>query len=218
MISDLTLRWIVTALFSVTIATYSYALVAQRLRPTNTVNHLLHVAMSVAMILMAWRAGIDFPTFGPIAFFVLAGVWFIYLAGRAARDGMINYYYAAAMAAMAWMYAVMNGSLLGQMRYSAGHAPPASMAMDSPGTDMSVSGMDTSAHQMSSTVTGPAWVTTVNWIVTMGFAVVTLYWACRYFAERRMNTKPWAARPASFEPITQAFTAAGTALMFGSLL
>lgn len=86
-ISDPTPRWIVTALFGVSIATYSYSVVAQRRRWTNTVTHLLHVAMSVAMILMAWRAGMDFPTFGPIAFFVLAGVWFICLAGRITRSG-----------------------------------------------------------------------------------------------------------------------------------
>jgi hypothetical protein len=184
--SDLALRLVVTALFGVGIATYAYALVAQRRRWTSTVNHLLHVAMSLAMILMAWRAGIDFPTFGPVAFFALAGVWFVYLAGRASRDRMINSYYAVTMAAMAWMYAVMGGS------------PGGSMA----------SGIDMPAHPMPSTPAEPAWITAVNWIVTLAFAIVALYWPCRYFAERRTNP----------EPIYQAFTAAGTALMFGALL
>ncbi len=189
MISDLSLRWIVTALFGVSVATYSYTLVAQRRGWTSTVTHVLHVAMSAAMILMAWRAGIDFPTFGPVVFFVLAGVWFIYLAGRAVRDRLTNYYYAVAMAAMAWMYAVMKGGA---------HAPSDSMA----------SATDMSAHEMHWAPAGPAWIGAVNWIVALGFAIVTLYWPCRYFAERR----------ASPEPIYQAFTAAGTALMFGALL
>lgn len=189
MIGDPTLRWIVTALFGVTIATSSYALVAQRRKWTSTVNHLVHVAMSAAMILMAWRAGIDLPTFAPIGFFALAGVWFACLAGRVARDRMTNYYYAVMMAAMAWMYAAMKGGA---------HAASDSMA----------SGMDMSAHQMPWAPAGPAWVSAVNWVVTLGFAVVALYWPCRYLAERR----------ASPEPIYQAFTAAGTALMFGALL
>lgn len=189
MIGDLTLRWTVTALFGATIATYSYALVAQRRKWTSTVNHLLHVAMSAAMILMAWRAATGFPTFVPIAFFVLAGVWFIGLAGRVARDRMTNYYYAVAMAAMAWMYAVMK---------SGTHAPSDSMA----------AGMDMSAHHMHWAPAGPAWVSAVNWVVAVGFAGVALYWPCRYLAERRVSP----------EPIYQAFTAAGTALMFGALL
>lgn len=138
---------------------------------------------------MAWHAGIDLPTFGPIAFFVLAGGWFICLAGQAVRDRMTNYYNAVTMAAMAWMYAVMTGGT---------HAPTGSMA----------AGMDMSAHQMHWAPAGPAWISAVNWIVTLGFAVVALYWPCRYFAERR----------ASPEPIYQACTAAGTALMFGALL
>lgn len=198
MISDLTLRWIVTALFGFSIATYSYTLVAQRCRWTTTITHLLHVVMSAAMILMAWRAAIEFPRFGPIAFFVLAGVWFVCVAGRAARGRMINYYYAVAMAAMAWMYAVMTGTLPGLNGRSPERAPSNSMA----------SGMDMSARNIDWASAGSAWVTAVNWVVTGGFAVVALYWPCRYFAERRGNP----------EPIYQACTAAGTALMFASLL
>jgi hypothetical protein len=189
LISEPTLRWIVTALFGVTIAVYSYTLVAQRLRWTNTVNHLLHVAMSVAMIAMAWRAAIDIPTFGPIAFFVLAGAWFVCLAARVAGDRATHYYYAVMMAAMAWMYAVMSGGA---------HAPSGSMA----------AGMDMSAHEMHRAPAIPAWITAVNWIVTLGFAVVALYWPCRYLAKRRVSP----------EPVYHAFTAAGTALMFGALL
>lgn len=198
MISDPTLRWIVTALFGATIATYSYALVGQRLRWTNTVSHLLHVTMSAAMIFMVWRAGIELPTFAPIAFFALAGIWFVCLAGRAARERIINYYYAVAMAAMAWMYAVMTGSLPGLNGRPPEHAASDSVA----------SGMDMSAHHMHWAPAGPVWVNAVNWTVTFGFAVVALYWPCRFFAGRR----------ASPEPIYQAFTAAGTALMFGALL
>jgi hypothetical protein len=69
---DVALRWIVTALFGVGIAPYSYAFVAQRNRWTSAVNHLLHPTMSAAMVLTAWRAGMDLPRGGPIIFFPLA--------------------------------------------------------------------------------------------------------------------------------------------------
>jgi len=50
LMGDLALRWIVTTLFGASIATYVYMLVAQQGRWTSTVNHLLHLVMSAAMV------------------------------------------------------------------------------------------------------------------------------------------------------------------------
>ncbi len=189
LIGDLTLRWIITTLFGVSIATYVYVLVVQHDRWTSTVNHLLHLTMSVAMILMAWRIGMDLPTVGPMVFFLLAAVWFVRVAGRvssATRDRLTNCYYAVMMAAMAWMYAVMNGSLSGYTGHSPDHARSASPVMD-------MSGMQLSAQEMFQTLPAPGWITAVNWIATLGFAVVAVYWPCRYIAERRTNPVPHAA-------------------------
>ena len=96
-IGDLSLRWIVSTLFGASIATYVYIVVVQHDRRTSTVNHLLHLTMLAAMILMAWRIGMRIPTFGPIILFLLAGIWFLRVAGRvsaATRDRVTNYYYA----------------------------------------------------------------------------------------------------------------------------
>jgi hypothetical protein len=41
--------------------------------------------------------------------------------------------------------------------------------------------------------------------------------ACRYFAERRTNPVPQAAQLTRLQPLHQAITAAGSALMFGAL-
>jgi len=213
-IGDLTLRWIVSTLLGASIATYVYILVVQHDRRTSTVNHLLHLTMLAAMILMAWRIGMEIPTFGPIIFFLLAGIWFLRVAGRvssATRDRVTNYYYALMMAAMAWMYAVMNGSLPGQTSHTPDDALQASLTMN-------MSGMDMPAHEMSRTLPAPGWITSVNWMVTLGFAVVAFYWPARYFAARRMNPRPHASALAGLEPLSQAFTAAGTALMLGALL
>lgn len=215
LMGDLALRWIVTVLFGASIATYVYVLVAQRGRWTNTVNHLLHLAMSAAMILMAWGVGMNLPTVGPMIFFLLAGVWFARATARMSTptsDRLANGYYAVMMAAMAWMFALMNGSLPGHIGHLSDHAQSGSLAMN-------MSGMEMSAHEMSQTPPPRAeWITAVNWIAALGFAVVALYWVCRYVAGRRSNPVPHAVQLARLEPLYQACTAAGTALMFGALL
>jgi hypothetical protein len=193
---DLTLRWIVTALFVVSIAAYVYILGAQRDRSTSTVDHLLHLTMAAAMILMAWRIGMAVPAAGPMIFFLLAGAWFVRAAGRvssAVSVRLTNSYYAVMTAAMVWMYAVMSGTLPGQTI----HPPSDSLAMNMPGMAMP-------GHEMSRAPAGPGWITTVNWIAALGFAVVALYWSCRCVA-RRQSTR--------LEPLYQACTAAGTAVM-----
>lgn len=112
-IDDIVLRWIVTVLFAASTAGYAYIMSAQRVRSIDSVNHLLHLAMSMAMLVMAWPAGMTRSAVGPMAFFLLAAVWFVFASGRV-PSGMpgrlTNGYHAAKMTAMAWMYAVMAGS------------------------------------------------------------------------------------------------------------
>ncbi len=215
LMGDLALRWIITILFGVSIATYVYNLLAQHGRWTSTVNHLLHLAMSAAMILMAWGVEMKLPAAGPMLFFLAAGVWFAGAAGRmstATGERLTNGYYAVMMAAMAWMFAVMSGGLPGQAGHSSSdHAQSAALALDMSGTEMP-------AHQMSPTEPADQWIGAVNWIATLGFTVVALYWVCRYLAERRTNPVPHATQLAHLEPLYQACAAAGTALMFGALL
>lgn len=197
LIDDLALRWIDTALFGASIAGYVYVLVAQHGRWTRTVNHLLHQVMSVAMIAMVWPVGINLPAVGLMDFFLLAAVWFVLVAGRVscgAPDRLTNGYNAVMMAAMAWMYAVMNDSPPGQT----GHSPDHNL----------------SAPQISWTTAEPGWITTVNWFAAVGFAVAAVYWLYRYFADRRTNPVPHTARLANLQPLSQAFMAAGIAIMF----
>lgn len=214
LIGDLGLRWIVTALFGVSIATYVYALVTQCGRWTNTVNHLLHLVMSAAMILMAWRVGLNLPTIGPVIFFLLTVGWFMHAASRAScttRRRLTNCYYAVMMMAMAWMYALMNSSLPGQIGHPHDHAQHGSLATN-------MSGMETPAQQMSLRASGPGWITVVNWTVALGFAAVAVYWPCHHFVRRRVNSRPSAPRLAHVELLYQATAAAGTALMFVVML
>lgn len=211
LIDNLVLRWIVTALFSVSIAGYMYVLGAQHGKWKSTVNHLLHLVMSVAMIVMAWHAGMALPTVGPMVFFLLAAVWFVFVACRLSSgipERATNGYYAVMMAAMAWMYAVMNGRLPGQTGRSSDHTLSGWPDPEMP--------MEMSAPEMSGTA--PGWITTVNWIAAVGFAVAALHWLHRYFAEPRTNPPARAAQLAHVVMLCQAFMAAGVTTMFGVML
>lgn len=206
------LRWIVTGLFGLSVAMYAYLAVAQCDRWTSRLTHLLHLTMSVAMVLMVWRVGLGLPAIGPTLFFLLAGVWFAGLAvwaSSAFPQRLKTCYYAAMMAAMAWMYALMNGAVPGAATRP--HSQPDSPVMDMPG-------MKLPSHDMSSAPVGPSWVTAANWIGVVAFAAVALYWSYRFVGGRRMNRGTTAARPVWWEPLYQASTAAGTALMFEALV
>jgi hypothetical protein len=214
LIGDLALRWIVVTLFGISIAAYVHILVAQHGRWTSTINHLLHLTMSAAMILMVWRVGQNLPVVGPLTFCLLAGAWFVRVAIRVSAtsgERLTNGYYAVMVAAMAWMYASMHGSLPGYSCPSPGHAESASRVMNMSGMEMSTQGMPPS-------VPGPEWITTVNWIATLGFAVVAVYWPYHYFTNRRANPVPHATQLARVELLHQTTTAAGAALMFAMML
>jgi Ca2+/Na+ antiporter len=213
LISGLVLRWIVTVLFGVSIAGYVYVLVAQHGRWVCTVNHLLHLVMSVAMIAMVWPIGMGVPTVGSMVFFLLAAVWFLVVVYRVSSDisdRVTNGYNAVMMTAMAWMYAVMRGNLPGQTDQ---HLADQTVS-GSPGMEMG--GMDMSAPELSWTPPEPGWITTVNWIAAVGFAVAAVYWLYRYFyfADRATDPASHTAKPANLGLLSQAFIAAGIAVMF----
>jgi hypothetical protein len=203
---DHALRWTVTALFAVSFVAYGYCLVAQHRCWTSAVSHLLHLAMSAAMIWMAWGLGAGPVATGVMIGFLLSGAWFVRIAGRAPwPDGrrLTNYYYAAMMAAMAWMYASMNGRLPG------GGGRPMTMP-----SDAEMPGMDTPAHDMSP---GPGWVAAVNWVAAIGFGAVAIFSAARLAIRHRTSTVA-IARLTFLRTLTQALTAAGTAVMIADML
>lgn len=213
MITDPTLRWVVTILFAFSAAECAYGVVAARHRPVGLVGNLLHLAMAVAMGVMAWPWGAQLPTLAPMLFFLAGAVWFavvaLVFADSAAGRGAAAYH-TAMMLAMAWMYAVMNGTVLpgrGAGGSATGHAGHQSM----PGMDMS--GSDMAGVQSTGS---PAWVPIVNWMWTLVFALATLFWVYRYFLARR--TEPGGGAAAHLGTLCQAAMAAGMAIMFAVML
>lgn len=211
MIGDLALRWTVTVLFGVSFAWHLYRLVAQRDRWICTIERLLHIVMCAAMVVMAWPAGMSLPTVGPIVFFLAAAAWFVLVASHlfSGDDGRLaNGYHAIMMAAVAWLYAVMASGPLGPRAHSPGDTMSSS-------PDMKMTGMD-----MPVAATGePGWITTLNWIATIGFAIAAIYWLYRYFAHRKPNPGTNTARRWDWGTTPcHAFMAAGMAIMFGVML
>ena len=114
------------------------------------------------------------------------------------------------MTAMAWMFAVIHTG------------PSASRSGHSHHHDAHASGMhtsstiDASSMELFPNVSEPVWVTTINWIAALGFAVAAVYWLLRFVAERRTSPVSHESRLAGWELLCQASMAAGAAIMFGA--
>lgn len=212
MIADLALRWVVTVLFALSAVECTYALAGSRGRPGAAVSQLLHLAMAVAMMVMAWPRGAELPTLAPMLFFLAAAVWFVagLLRSGTTHDRLVDGYHAAMMLAMAWMYAVMNGNVLArhtetvavgshdmQAMHMAGHHGGTAMAME----------------QVS--VQPPVWIPAINWLLTIGFVIAAAVWLYHYFAARQQSETPAFSH---FGTLCRAMMAAGMAIMFGVML
>ena len=206
-------RWIATPLFGVSIAAYVSLVLIQRGRWTSNINHLLHLAMSATMIAMAWGVAKRLRETETVIFFALAGFWFAAAACRPtspASDRLTNGYSAVMMAAMAWMFVAMNSGPSSPFSHSPEHAQPVAGAIE-------MSAMEMPSHTMPQPGSAIEWFAAANTVVAIGFGAAALYWACRFFAKRQLNTAPQTGKLANLEPLHQACSAAGTALMFATL-
>lgn len=206
MIEDLLLRWVVTALFVISAAECAWALVLARRSWTQFVSHGLHLVMAVAMAVMAWPWGAALPTIEPMVFFLLATGWFAVRTLAMAGHRVANAYHAAMMLAMAWMYAVMSGTLV--PRPADGVGPAAGHGGHHGGHAMP--GADASA------ASAPPFIDALNWLCALGFAVATLCWLYLYFARRR--AQPTSPASSFFGTACQAMMAAGMSIMFAVML
>lgn len=213
MIADLALRWVVTVLFAMSAAECAYALVGSRGRPGAAVSQLLHLAMAIAMMVMAWPRGAELPTLGPMFFFLAAAMWFLarLLRSATAHGRMLDGYHAAMMLAMGWMYAVMNGNVLARHTET--------VAAEGSG-DMHVMHMaghsgGGTAMAMEHASASPLWISAINWLLTIGFVIATAVWLYRYFAARQ---QPDASPYSHLGTLCGSMMAGCMAIMFGVML
>jgi Domain of unknown function (DUF5134) len=212
MIDEFVLPLVITAVFCIGIAGCLYVLVAQHGPRRYTLNNLLHVVMAVAMIVMAWSGGTHLPTTEPMVFFLLAAIWFVAVAVTGASgvgERLTNGYHAVMMTAMAWMFAVIHNGPSASFDHSHHHDVRASGMHTS-------SGIDASSMELSPKANEPAWITTINWTATLGFAIAAVYWLCRFFVERRTSPASHETVLARRELLCQACMAAGAAIMFSA--
>ncbi|OSC36868.1 DUF5134 domain-containing protein [Mycobacterium decipiens] len=209
MIADLMLRWVVTGLFALSGTGYAVRILTRRQPWTAVVSHSVHLVMAIAMVVMAWPWGARLPTTGPALFFLLATVWFVtmtVLAARTIAQRAVWIYHASMVAAMAWMYAVMDGHLL----------PGQSGAHHRASADMSMPGMDMATTHPPGCGGSPGWISSVNWFWLLGFAVAALYWVYRSVIERPRGGAGFLR--SSLTRFGQAMMAAGMAIMFAAML
>jgi hypothetical protein len=216
MIQDIFLRWIVTALLVLHAAECLFVIAIGRRMWMHVVGHMLHFIMSLAMVVMAWPWGATLPTAPPMVFFLLAALWFLAVGFSGVGHRVVNGYHALKMLAMAWMYAVMNGTLLS----GEGGAAHSGHDMASPHTTMrgtNMSHMDVSGMDTGSLSGGyPAWIGAINWVCTIGFAIAGYSALYRYFAARKAK----ATQPSRdcLGVARHTMMAAGMAIMFGVML
>lgn len=159
--------------------------------------------MLKAMVVMAWPWGAGLPAAGPILFFLAAAGWFVFCTLVGVGQRAMNVYHAAMMLAMAWMYTVMSGAILG---YVADGVDPG-IGHDGHHGGHAMPDVETSTGWVS------AWIAGLNWLCAIGFAVAALWWI--YMCCARGRVQP--AIPV-LGTACQAMIAAGMSIMFAVML
>lgn len=223
MIQDLTLRWVVTALFVAGAAESLRTLLMRRHPATVAVGFALHVIMAVAMAVMAWPRGADLPTRAPMVFFLFAAVWFVAVAVRSGEGRAANAYHALMMLAMSWMYAAMGGLKLRSAESDSMAGMPGMGMSEMPGMPGMPDMQTSSGHAGHAGHSGAGahggsdsldWVGTLNWVCTIGFGVATAFWLYRLITARLQPSES----DQTLGILCQLAMAAGMAIMFGVML
>ncbi|WP_018180676.1 DUF5134 domain-containing protein [Jongsikchunia kroppenstedtii] len=214
MISDPQLRWVLTVGLVAAIALCAVNPLRHRHNLVAVVSHVIHIAMALAMIDMVWPSAMYLPlTVGWIAF-VAFGVWYLVITVFRHYPPLTGGYHVVMMAAMAWMYIVMDSDIV--HRSSSGSHGGASDSMSGvssmPGMDMSGGG----GHSMSMSAGLPGWAQGIDVACAIVFTAAGLWWLLRYFEVRRRRIGEGVLATDSAGALCQVLMAAAMAAMFAA--
>ncbi|MEU9635825.1 DUF5134 domain-containing protein [Streptomyces tendae] len=214
MIAASGLRWILTLMFAAPVLYGLWRLVLPTTGLTGRVGHVLHAAMGVLMIAMAWPWGMDLAAAPQVVLFTAGAVWFVGASlirpGALSRTGAVlaAWPHALMMGAMAWMVGAMatSGSTAGHG--SGGHG-------GHEGHTAGGSGL----ASMSLTDTGPS---VASALLAVALTAIGLVWLARAFDLARAQIPAPAGGPApagantaaALDPACHAVMALGMAVMF----
>ncbi|MGW3240171.1 DUF5134 domain-containing protein [Streptomyces olivaceus] len=209
------LRWILTLMFAAPALHGLWRLVQPTTDLTGRVGHVLHAAMGVLMIAMAWPWGMGLAVAPQVVLFTAGALWFLAASllrpGERPRAGAVNaaWPHALMMGAMAWMVAAMGSS--GAM---AGHGGGTGH-----GGREGHAASGTGLASMSLTDTGPS---VASALLAVALTAIGLVWLARAFDLARAQVPEPAGGPApagtdttaALDPACHAVMALGMAVMF----
>lgn len=180
MITDIGLRWILTAVFAATGVFCGYRCLRHGTAGAR-VSDLLHVLMCAGMVAMAWPAAMAFARVPQTILFAAAAAWFagalvVRRGDHGDHSGVAHAHHALMMAGMAWMVFVMPSAMSGMVMSAAEHGGEhAGMAM---GDGMTMSG------------SAPPHVAIVAGILAVLFLVAGTGWLARAIDLGRADHRP----------------------------
>ncbi|MFK4546430.1 hypothetical protein RKD29_006026 [Streptomyces tendae] len=217
MIAASGLRWILTLMFAAPVLYGLWRLVLPAAGLTGRVGHVLHAAMGVLMIAMAWPWGMDLAVAPQVVLFTAGAVWFVGASlirpGGRSRTGAV---------VAAWPHALMMGAMAWMVE-----------AMATPGSTAGHGGGGHGGHEghtaagsglasMSLTDTGPS---VASALLAVALTAIGLVWLARAFdlARAQVPVPAPAGGPApagantaaaALDPACHAVMALGMAVMF----
>jgi len=214
MISDPQLRWVLTIGLAMAIGMCAVAPLRHRGNLYSLVSHVIHIAMALAMIDMVWPSAMYLPLTTGWIVFAIFGVWYLMITATRRYPAVIGGYHVVMMAAMAWMYIVMDDSIVHRSsggNHSGGNGSMSGMS-SMPGMDMSGGG----GHSMSMTAGLPTWAQGIDVACSIVFAAGGVWWLLRYFDVRRRPVDDGVLGTDSAGALCQVLMAAAMAAMFAA--
>jgi hypothetical protein len=196
-ITDPFLKWAATVAFVVTAVFWATRACGRSATIPGRITGILHVVMSLAMLTMVWPRLPGVSTVAGMTMFAVAALVFLVLLATRREYHIENGYHALMMATMAWMYAVMDPSIVGSTQTSSG------------GGTMDMGGGTTMLMPTMMMMRPPSWAGYLDLAIGVVYVAMAAAWIA--YTYRRTPVADHARRRTG---AMQAVMAVATAVMF----